>query len=365
MKSGSKFRNLVGGLLGGMFGILSAWYINPMTLPFGVLFGVVFGWWHKEILQMVKWSPQYTKTVTGGLIQVANDTIDWFGRVSGLPANFVRFLRLLVVKIVVGSFVWVFTAPKRLRAYHLEHPTNLARSVETICFLLWITIGAGVGSYLLYGTGTGPKAGGEWLLGLLLGITLTEGGALVSTFLQEDTELAEMRHYYRSWETISRYGIIGFFVYTMMKNIRYSIGLAIFLVLAIGWAFPLFVVGFLGMYVVLLGVMIMQGFYQLLRQTGHWMCFGVTLFITSASWFYFREQFSNDAITWGIALITGVVSGVATEMLRPIVLMFYQNTEVGKWFAKDDDAIDVMDRIFDGSSGVELDTGTGYVGFMT
>ena len=174
-----------------------------------------------------------------------------------------------------------------------------------------------------------------------------------------------MRHYYRSWETISRYGIIGFFVYTMMKNIRYSIGLAIFLVLAIGWAFPLFVVGFLGMYVVLLGVMIMQGFYQLLRQTGHWMCFGVTLFITSASWFYFREQFSNDAITWGIALITGVVSGVATEMLRPIVLMFYQNTEVGKWFAKDDDAIDVMDRIFDGSSGVELDTGTGYVGFMT
>src|SRR5271166_1940796 len=92
-------RNFVGGLLGGLVGILSAWYFNPATLPVGVLFGVIIGWWHSEIRQLFASAHQRAKAATGGFLEVVDESIARFGQSLGIPKWLIRFFRWVVKAI--------------------------------------------------------------------------------------------------------------------------------------------------------------------------------------------------------------------------------------------------------------------------
>lgn len=163
---------------------------------------------------------------------------------------------------------------------------------------------------------------------------LALGGPLAAQTYDQETTLTGMCAYYREWETLSRYGSIGLFVAMMWRNFRYTIGSTVFLIVSVGWGLPLAMICFIGIYPTLMVLGMLRGFYELVQLTGHWMCFGVTLFVTGLSWLYFHDQFTNEAIVWSAALFTGVVSGAVTEIVRRPVLAFYADNAVGRWMAR-------------------------------
>jgi hypothetical protein len=93
-----------------------------------------------------------------------------------------------------------------------------------------------------------------------------------------------------------------------------------------------FLVGLFAMYPTMIILGFLSGVYRLVKQAGHWLCFGVTLITTMTSWFVFRHSFGNELAAWTVALITGIASGGLTETLRRPLAIFYENTKVGVWF---------------------------------
>lgn len=326
----------MGGLLGGMVGILLSYYIDPLAIPFGVLLGVVTGWWHVEIVQSVVNAYRRARTVAGGLVQVVDEAISFLGRVCGLPRAFVSVLKAVFAKALVGSIVWVVTAPGRSYRWLAAHPMNRARAIELSSYILWLAVGAAVGTYLFWDVAMGKNgtSGGAPLFGLFIGALVAISGPLAAQTYDEESTLTSMGTFYRQWATLSKYGPVGLFVAVMWRNIRYTTGSTIFVVVSVGWGLPLAMLCFLGIYPTMLVLGTMRGFYQLVQRTAHWMCFGVTLVVTGCSWLYFHDQFTNEAVVWSVALITGVASGAATEFVRRYILAFYANTAVGRWMAQ-------------------------------
>lgn len=335
----SSIRNFVGGFFGGIAGILAAYYFSPTALPFGVLAGVVLGWWHTEIIAMVRDAHNRARTTASGLVQVADEVMVKLGTVCGLPLAFVRFLRWIVIKVIVGSVVWFITAPGRFRKWVGEHPMNLATAMSMTFYVVWslsgILLGYIVGS-------TYSHSGGGGVTGALLGVILTTGGAAATQIFWggDDDVLARLGSYYRDWAIVSRYGYAGLFAYLLFAYVRYTVGFAVFAVVAVGGGLTFFFVAFLCAFPLIFILGMFQGLYGLVRSAGHWMCFGTTLVVTGLSWFYFRNMFENDAFVWSIALATGIVSGAATEFISRPILSFYTKTDIGKWLT-----VDPLERI--------------------
>lgn len=356
----------MGGLLGGMAGILLSYYIHPLAIPFGVLVGVVLGWWHTEIAQSVVTHYHHARAVTGGVVQVADEAVAWLGRMCGLPLTFVRLLRWLIAKAVVGTVVWLakvvvwcVTAPRRLHQFNSAHPMNYARSIELTVYFAWLVFGTAFGAWLFHGLPLGKGAvadGGEVILGGLLGIFVAVFGATVP-IIRDESDIAEMRSYYRQWEVISRYGALGLLAYTVLRNARYSLGFAVFVTILFGWGAPMAMLFFLGVFPTFAVLGIFRGFYLAAQRAGHWPCFGVTLLVTGLSWLYFHDTFTNDAVVWSVALVTGVASGAATELVRRPLLAFYGDTAIGRWLSRS-----MEDVMGDSDSEIGIDNGTGYFG---
>ncbi len=328
-------RNFVGGLFGGLAGILLSHYIHPLAIPFGVLVGVVLGWWHMEIIHSVANARQRARTVAGGFAQVIDEAIVWLGRMCGLPLVFVRGVRWLAVKAIIGPIVWLATAPSRLRRFNADHPMNWGRTIEMCAHLATVAIGVGVGAWVFLGLpmGKGPDSGGGAVFGALLGMMVAMFGALAPQ-LRDEGKPAEMSAFYREWEILDRYGAWGLFAYGVGRNIRYAVGVAAFVTIIVCWGFPLGAAFMVGTFIVFPVLGMVRGFYLAVQRPGHWLCFGITLTMTGLSWLYFHSMFTNDAVVWSVALITGVASGVATELVRRPILTFYSGTRFGRWLAQ-------------------------------
>lgn len=352
MKPSVSTRNFVGGLLGGATGILLSWYFNPLALPLGVLAGVVLGWWYAEITEAIKSAHQWARKQTDGAVHFTDEAIVQLGRICGLPSRFVQGCRTVIAKALVGSIVWALSVPRQLRGYTAAHPMNRAHLTEMCCMFLWIAMGAVVGAWLIEEP-SGPRSAGRFF-GFIIGLIITMFGVVAVKMNEMDT-LSEMRGYYRQWEVLSRYGVIGLFGYIMARNLRYSIGVTVFVSVLICWCFPIGMICLFGLYLTAFLLSLMHGFYQLMHRTGHWLCFGVTLAVTALSWVCFHDRFANETIVWSIALLTGVVSGAMTEAIRRPILAFYTDTKVGQWM------LQPLEKQL-GDDGDPLEVGTGYFG---
>lgn len=334
MNPSISMRNFAGGLLGGITGILLSYYINPLAIPFGVLFGMVLGWWHLEVVAILRNAHQRARTVTGGVVQVTGDAVMLLGRVSGLPPVFARFLRFVIAKAIVGSVAWAIAAPSRFYRWLNEHPMNRTNLLTGMFYVIWLFSGAPLG-YIFGNTYFHFHDNSQGILFGIAGLIMTMGGAVSSLYRYGDTDLGHLRQYYREWEVMSHYGYIGLLAYLFGAYMRYTVGFGLFVTVAIGWAMPFSTVAFISVYFLVLAVGISRGLYLLASRTGHWMCFGTTLTVTGISWLYFHGMFENTAILWSIALVTGIVSGTATEVVRRTLNSFYENTAVGKWMSKE------------------------------
>lgn len=148
--------------------------------------------------------------------------------------------------------------------------------------------------------------------------------------MAQNQGLNELRRYYREWEVIGRYGSVVFFLYILGKYTRYTIGITVFCAVAGPWVIISAMIGYLGIYPVGIVIALVQGFYHVASRSGHWFCLGVTMVVTMLSWSIYHENFTDTRILWLVALGTGFVSGAVTEVARPVLLMFYTNTAVGR-----------------------------------
>lgn len=49
-----KLRNLIGGILGGIIGILLSWYVTPIFMPLGILICVTIGWYNEMLIEAIR-----------------------------------------------------------------------------------------------------------------------------------------------------------------------------------------------------------------------------------------------------------------------------------------------------------------------
>lgn len=347
----TSFRNLIGGFLGGFLGILVSWFINPAILPLGVLFGVVVGWWNEEILRLFKEAHQQAKKTASGFIGATDHVLSAFACFCGLPATISNVFRWIIAKVIVRSIIWIASAPVRFVRWLKCHPMNRVFVIDTIVFLIFL-LGTPVTGFFLEPFLGIEGEGNRGILGFL-GLVIAMGGSFIYRVKHDfakNSELKELGQFYHEWEVISHYGSIGFLFYTIAMQIRCMVGFAVFCAIALPWFFVFALVGFLGVYPLLAGLVIIQGLLTIFGRSGHWLCLGVTMLITGISWTVYHESFADPRILWTVALGTGIVSGGVTELIRRFVLTFYKHTSARRG---------ILDLIFDAN-----DYDKGYLGVI-
>ena len=342
------FRNLTGGFLGGAMGILSSWYVAPVFLPLGVFIGVVVGWWNEEIVHLLYESHQKARRATRKVTSFANSLTDEavkvLARLCGIPSAVGESVLGLTVQVIGGCLLIItmlWKAPTRFRTWITVDQRNQVAVIETTILLLFVLgIPATVGFIIE------PHLGftGGWV-GILSipSVVVTLGGAGVHNMQNEvepNCELKLLGRFYRDWEVISHHGWIGFCFYTIGQYVRYSIGTALFLTIATPWFLCIWMLGFIGVCPLMVATAFAEGFYRVATRAGHWLCLGVTMIVTGISWFFYHESFADSRIMWMVALGTGTVSGGITEIVRRVVLPFYENTHFGRRLAQD--SINIM-----------------------
>lgn len=242
--------------------------------------------------------------------------------------------RWIVVKAIFGTIVALVSAPTRFARWLKCHPMNRAIVIDITMYFVFI-FGLPTALFFL-GPHVGIEGNSNCMALAFLGIIVAMGGWAVYRLrhnVSKNGELGELGQFYRNWEILSRYGSVGFLLYTVAMQVRYTIGFAIFCAVAVPWFFVIAFVGVIGAYPLGITIAIAHGFYKIASRSGHLLCFGITVFVTSISWFTYHESFGDQRILWIVALATGIVSGGVTEFIRRIGLMFYEVTPIGRWFA--------------------------------
>lgn len=317
-------RNLLGGLLGGLLGILLAWYVNPLTLPFGVFGGVLVGWWHTEIARGFKSIHAQAKDTAGGFVQVADEALIKFGQSLGMPKWLSKVPGWFIKNLIAIPTKAISHAPFRLHCWHKEHPMNLGYSIFVLAAGVCMVV-CGIAIAWLFGA---PPAA---ILGLLYGELVA--GAYLYRYSYDG--LREMRRFYREWEVLSRFGPLGLLGYFFLMFARYVIGVALFIAIGCGWGAVTFCIGFFAMYPIMAFAYSLHLGYSLVKRAGHWLCFGVTLFTTTASWLVFRHTFNYEAVVWVVALLTGITSGALTEAARKVFGPLLSGSKLEGWVMQD------------------------------
>lgn len=357
-------RNLAGGFLGGMFGILLSWYIAPMALPFGVLLGVVVGWWAEDVAWTLIRSYRVARIFWRLIItSIIPDKIR-LSRYYGIE-HLKRLYNAITAKIKVGvryagaPFRWlalftrVFAQASRQAMQWASHPSSTALLITISAIVVGAAINAFAFATLwpwpeMKTIGGGMSGDPEQLvpfafsdIAFITGIVtlfLTMFGLLGT--LAESTDDNTTRNFYTRWERYSQYSPVTYFARELFRFFKSEVMVAVFFALAIAyWVTLGGALIALVMIPVATFVTFMVGLYKIAQRSAHWWCFGVTLVTTGVSALVFYNSFGNEAILWTVALCTGLASGVATEGLRRLGL-WWSNTETGQhyldvWYDED------------------------------
>ncbi len=333
-------RNLIGGFFGGIVGILASWYMDPTALPFGVLLGVIVGWWNEDIVRLLGGAHQQANKIASGFVGATDYVVSAFARFCGLPSAIASVFRRILAKAIVGTIVALTSAPARFTRWLApRHLMDRAYAIKFTMSLVFV-VGSTPMAMLFLEPYVGIEKSGDRGVIAFLSFIVAVSGSFVYWFLHmpyEDSEscLYELGRFYREWEVISRYGSFGFLLYTAAMQIRYMIGIIVFCAVIVPWLTITVMVGFLGIYPLIAGIAVVHGFYKIASRFGHWLCLGVTMAVTGISWLVYHESFADPRILWMVALGTGIVSGGATELVRRFVLVFYGSTTIGRRLAAD------------------------------
>ena len=336
-------RNLLGGFLGGIAGILSSGYLSPALLPVGVFLGVVAGWHCHDLCALGRESRAVSTQVALKCAKSFRQSVETVARVCHLPTG---------IGVILGRAAFA-TGRATLLAAHLpvrlcrwlsEHPTNRATAIRLGAFLLFALGIPAAGFYLeVHWLGLEP-GNGSLAVPLLLS---SFGGSLVCLVhhvASPNEELSLMGQYYRDWSVIARRGVAVFALQVIAQNVRFAVGTAVFLAVAVPWATGTMLLS--GTAVV--GISAACAFHRAAKRGGHRVCLGVTLAVTAATWLAFRGTFADPRALWLSALSAGVASGILSEIARLTLAAVFEGTVFGRKIIAADEPEDML---LDSSSG--------------
>lgn len=362
MKNSVTIRNLTGGFLGGVVGILTSWYLAPLLLPLGVLLGVIVGWWAKDIALAFIGSYRTAFNFWQWMTPVAKKiSFPW----QNLIKQVVALPQLIIMKIglVIASIYWCIRLPFRLIATLIRmmlsiprrlirwriHPSNKAFLISIVAIIVGVALNAVALTVLIPWPETHMIGGGSIgkplapLVEVPFGFReIAEAVGIMTLFLSvmgimhlasESGEGNAMRNFYTRWERYSQYSssftylireIFCFFKAEVLILVLFVMAIAYWVTL--GGALITFVT-----IPVIAFVTFMVNLCKIAQRSAHWWCLVATLVVTTTSAIIFRSSFGNGILLWTIALSTGVVSGIATEGLRRLGV-WWGTTENGQYY---------------------------------
>jgi multisubunit Na+/H+ antiporter MnhC subunit len=332
-----------------------------MALPFGVLFGVVVGFWAIEIAELFVTSFISAKLWWYALLMRIVPEEIW------LPHRefFERFKMLLgVCSTKIGNgvsrsfgyavmpFRWLATGIRASARVPMQavrwasHPSSTALLIT----ISTVVVGAAINAFAFAAlwpwpemkTIGGAMSGGkpeqlvpftfsDIAIHTFFATMLTTGFGIMGVLAKDDRG-GGMRDFYARWERYSQYSPITYFARELTDFFKSEVLMTIFAALAIAyWVTLGGALIALVMIPVATFVTFMVGLYNIAQRSAHWWCFGVTLVTTGVSALVFYNSFGNEAVLWTVALCTGLASGVATEGLRCLGL-WWSNTEMGQHY---------------------------------
>lgn len=374
-------KNLAGAFVGGIVGVATGLLLHPGWTPITVLFGVSVGWMHvnifsvaKNIAESFRLSVRFVllkRMLRRSVVFLSKITrqisiIGWQLRKRGqkVPSFISSLLRQIgwLGRIVTTSII---TAPSRFYNWLRSHPVNQARFLHGVAFLIAVTGGVVALWFIMEPTSTVEAASNEdyGLLFSLAGLVLVVATFALQEF-QEDlgakddelsNELVEMRKFYRTWNEINQHGKAKYFLRKLMVSVHQTAGVALFLSIALAWAFSFMIIGFLGVYIALILVVTAHQTWDLIktRKRRFWVCYGVTLATVLASLFIYGGNVSSLVAGALLSVSTGVAAGIITLPVQYLLVYFYEQTKIGQRLASKE-----SDDLIFGESG-------SYISFMT
>jgi len=361
-------RNLLGGFCGGILGILLFSLIHPIVSPLGVIIGVVSGYWYQEIWVSIKQEWKKTakkyKIAVSAITKFPNTAV---ARIYGKSTvagkklfsksliiissiySFFKSLKVVFNWKVMSKIVWIIfnVLTLGIPTWLKKHPINRAYFTRFLAFTSFLCIN-GLAVYLII-----TKAGlGNWLRNdyvIKLSVPMNTVVALftivlivfaimaimvgineISTMSEQtpsgevDT-LTKMRRFYQVWSEFSKKGpillffssfgrmsVMQFFIMTLLSTyVLY--GLVVGAIILVISTIPL---------LLLIGAVKVA--YKFTRRPNHWLCVGITLITTLTFGFLTKDYITSTQALWTIALATGIISGIATELTRKAMSLMFK-----------------------------------------
>lgn len=304
-------RNLLGGFSGGMLGILMFHLLNWSGLMLGCLVGVTVGWFHQEVWEkFCSFYDAISKIISSGHIGLPRKTwsemcgVAAYKRFAANPkiGHALFYALSIVMAAVIFSFAWV------------------------PCFVF--------ANYYH----SGALTAGGILIPVVIVVVIVSAACFVVTCLENDSV---------------RWHKFGQKLYGENSAILFWAKLTLLHVFLSSW----FTLMILSLVAVVIAAFVAMVFYlipwvpkMLFQKTGHWLCLGITLAVTSLVAWLWRPFLSDSVGLWLTALTAGVVSGgfsaTAGYCLGRLVLS-RSPKKVFKDVLNGDTWTDTLDKFFD------------------
>jgi hypothetical protein len=321
-------RNFIGAFLGGILGILAFGYLHPVVLPFGCFFGVIIGWWYREIWQSI------ADTVPQSITRMKRF---WSRFIIFIltPAKHLKKLKFDLspeakfVHFVLFSVVWLVRRPIFFVRWLRTHQMNCVYILRTFSIILYAVLNAlWAIPFVICWFKAIDGAPRESVMPFLfmLGVMAIAAVITVGPFVfLPGSYMPRMQKFYHDWENYAKYGPLRFFLKDLTGFFLCEISTFLFLAGVLIWftsAGGIFVVLVVTPISVLIGAV--KAIFRVVTKKGHWLCFGVTVVITGFSAWLTNPYFDNVRILWAVALLTGIASGIATEAVRRFLVWFFK-----------------------------------------
>ncbi|MBU1176963.1 hypothetical protein KKH96_00715 [Patescibacteria group bacterium] len=343
-------RNLLGGFLGGVSGILFFGYLHPAFLPLGVIMGVVVGWWYKDILRVfivsLQKGIQFGKKSYNFLVESATKPSIIFKKMSSRAHLFIEIrMCLAVLSAIWIVFIWVAYRPIALIRWPFAHPMNRTYLARVAAITTFVAITALWVSLIIIRLMPDVYGGGMNYKGEVIPFTAFGFGDLFTfTFMTSIFPIMfgllyyakepGPKTFYHSFDKYNRHGFLGFYLRELFLLLRHQVLFFGYIITSL-----VYFIGagtlFVGLIVIPLSTFIyaIKGIQRIVMRNGHWICLSVTMAVTIYLAVKFSPYFDNKQVLWTIAFMTGVTSGAITELVRSVLDLILHKTSRGRQYA--------------------------------
>jgi len=344
-------KNLLGGLLGGMLGLVVISYLQWLALGWGPIYhwlvtalvmvsGTIIGWWYEDV---------------GAILVSCYRQAKKYGNL--FKARLYTCYKVCS-EYLAPSFAFLFKWPITLVQWFKKHPMNRAYVMTSLaliffCMLVyfggflvisntWTTTTDNTYSYWGYTASTIPTPTSLHLLSSVVIMQLIS----MPVFFSMAAKSNVLKNYYKNYESYSHQGAIVFFFSQTAKYFLVAIKTygcllgAILYFAGLGPILATFVLVPL-IFIALLA----KGLAEIALRPGHWPCLVVVCIMVPVSALVFAPYLnpvtvSNPAtqhmVIWGIGLLVGIACGVLAEALRRLLAWSFQGTKQGQKFSTAD-----------------------------